>query len=549
MRYFPLYVFLSVMLCSCCNNNNVSRLLDEVESYINERPDSALQVLKSVQESEVKGSRLRARYSLLYVMALDKNYIDLVSDSLLRPALNYYGRKGTSSEKMKSLFYQGVIQYNAKDYEQAIVTLSKAEKLALSIPDSLFLGMIYSTESVVYNKNYNSYEEYRYALKAYECYSDIGAEYKALTAKFTLGVSYQSLRRFDEAIAVYSELLPEFIALKDTILIADCLKSCAFASVFKDVPDPDRCIKMFEQAVNEYKSPLTAREYGCLAYAYSLNGDYHSADSILSQLSGFEESLYWGYMVNRLRGDYKTAIKQMEKANERQDSIVLVTLRESAVKALGTYYRLEAADSENKIVTLRLWLTSLALSIVIVVLIIIFVVRHYKEKYSTEMEQLLSIAESAKREKEIEHGLYEKQLFELRKKISLQHKSRFSLLKDLCEKYTFYDNKSDQQRFVREQIVPLLESIRKESGSHSDFEDLINKNLCNIMSKLRGDMRTFTENDFVLISYVIAGFDASLIARLMDMKKSDVYSRKHRLSVRILNAHTENSELYKDVFV
>ena len=109
------------------------------------------------------------------------------------------------------------------------------------------------------------------------------------------------------------------------------------------------------------------------------------------------------------------------------------------------------------------------------------------------------------------------------------------------------DDRSREQ-FAKERIVPLLNSVRNERGENNELEKLINLEMDGLMAKIRADMKNFTNDDFRLVCYVIAGFDASLIARLMDKSKGDVYSRKHRLIQRILSSNTENKELYTAVF-
>ena len=532
-----------------CTGHKVIRQLNDIEAYINEHPDSALTVLDSISTAGIQGRETNAKFALLYSIALNKSYIDIDNDSILAPAINYYRKHGTPSDRMKTLFYQARIQFNAEDYQAAIVTLSKAEKLAGQIPDSLYLGMIYSDESVIYNINYNSSEEHRYARMAYECFAEAGMEDRALIAKYSLGVSYHSLRQYDEAIGIYREVLPLFIEKQDTAMITECMKSYAFTAAVKDPSDPETCIRMFTDVINVYHEPLSVKEYGSLAYAYALKGDYNTADAILSQIRRYPESWFWIYKADRLSGKYREALESLEEATSRQDSVVHSTLQESSAKALGTYYKLQTAVAENREANLHLLVVTLVFSILVFTAAFILVLRHRKIRQEAERELLLSIAETSIREKEQEKGRLEQQLADLRKTISSQRKSRFSILKELCEKYTLYEGRGDQQKFIREHIMPLLESIRKDSGSHSDFEEMIDSGLDNIMQKLRADMKTFTENDFILISYVIAGFDASLIARLMDINKKDVYSRKHRLTARILKAETGNAGLYKEIFV
>ena len=74
-------------------------MLKDVDSYIMERPDSALTVLKSVDRNLLKTEKSRAHHALLHAMALDKNYINVTEDSIAQVAVDYYSRKGPEKSK------------------------------------------------------------------------------------------------------------------------------------------------------------------------------------------------------------------------------------------------------------------------------------------------------------------------------------------------------------------------------------------------------------------------------------------------------------------
>ena len=76
IRHLILLVSLTAVLFSCTPSQVEKRLLD-VESYIMERPDSALAVLESMDRSLLANESDRARHSLLNAMALDKNFLDV----------------------------------------------------------------------------------------------------------------------------------------------------------------------------------------------------------------------------------------------------------------------------------------------------------------------------------------------------------------------------------------------------------------------------------------------------------------------------------------
>jgi tetratricopeptide (TPR) repeat protein len=62
---------------------------------------------------------------LLYSAALDKNRIDICSDSIIHPAIAYYIRKGSDRERSMTYYYTGRICENAHDSEKAMQALQR----------------------------------------------------------------------------------------------------------------------------------------------------------------------------------------------------------------------------------------------------------------------------------------------------------------------------------------------------------------------------------------------------------------------------------------
>jgi tetratricopeptide repeat protein len=90
---------LAGLLCWGCKQTDVTQVLDRAETCMAERPDSSLYLLRTLDKRHISGSLRKARYALLYSQALDKNYIDVDNDSLIRVAVDYYKGHGTSHEK------------------------------------------------------------------------------------------------------------------------------------------------------------------------------------------------------------------------------------------------------------------------------------------------------------------------------------------------------------------------------------------------------------------------------------------------------------------
>ena len=107
IRHLILMVSFTAVLFSCTPSQVKNQLLD-VESYIMERPDSALAVLESMDRSLLVTQADRAHHALLNAMALDKSFIDVSDDSLARVAVDYYSKRGDRKYSARALYYLGV---------------------------------------------------------------------------------------------------------------------------------------------------------------------------------------------------------------------------------------------------------------------------------------------------------------------------------------------------------------------------------------------------------------------------------------------------------
>ena len=131
MKQLLLHIILSLLVAlsftGCRDHSPVADKLKQAETCMNEYPDSALTILKSIVQTDLQSEEHRARYALLYSQALDKNYIDLTSDSLINIAVDYY--KNRDDVKAKFLSYY----YNVYNLTQATLAYMEAEQLVDSL--------------------------------------------------------------------------------------------------------------------------------------------------------------------------------------------------------------------------------------------------------------------------------------------------------------------------------------------------------------------------------------------------------------------------------
>ena len=105
MRKFIYLIVIALSILACTASEGIGQQMNDVESIIEDDPGKALEMLRAIAPEELGSGRNRARHALLHSMALDKNYIDLTTDSIIAPAVAYFRRHGSADERMKTQYY------------------------------------------------------------------------------------------------------------------------------------------------------------------------------------------------------------------------------------------------------------------------------------------------------------------------------------------------------------------------------------------------------------------------------------------------------------
>lgn len=153
MRSFIRNLNLIGLLAVCffaCNRHSSNLLLQQIDSLLEEKPDSALVLLKNIPAPEEMPGADRAYYALLMAEAADKNEMPLLPcDSLLDFALDYYG--DDDKEMAVALLYKGRLLAQMDDEKAAIENNLKALDVLQDYPeDTKYRRLIYSSLGLWY---------------------------------------------------------------------------------------------------------------------------------------------------------------------------------------------------------------------------------------------------------------------------------------------------------------------------------------------------------------------------------------------------------------
>lgn len=565
-RFVIIFLLMSFLLVSC-DNRQTKSLLQDVETYIQERPDSALRVLRKVDSLTLNTKSLRARYSLLFAMALDKNYIDTTALSILEPTVAYYERLGSPQDKMLSCYYLGRIYANRKDYPNAVIFYSQALRES-SEYDYYHRGLIYAASADAYNASFNDEEELRNTILAYECFEKIGDKDLDLSL-YKVAQAYHNNERFDVADSLYSLVYSGKDSTSRLALYA--MEDLVSNDLYQEKQDVERDLELLEY-VAEHRGNLSLESYYEYAYLLLLAGKESEAENILSQLSNREangKTMEIRYRIAECKGQNEEALALLKSMLSHQNDVVKKKLAQSVFKAQSDYYRLTAEVSEQKstISNQRSIIILITGLMIIALLYVIFMKRkstliREKNRLTQAVEESERLLETVRNRANEEKSEREKDILDLKSRNEREQDK----IKDLREMYValyqkrfseigkYYDAASSHRlESIKEKAYhdvisstqALFEEIASGSEGQKKFEARINAELDDIVSKIRSDFPKLKDDDIRFICYLIVGFDTSTISFLMDISKENVRVKKHRLREKLNGYSGPNETLYR----
>ena len=292
IRHTLYIILLGFLIVACADTTEVERYLDAADVHMEENPQMALETLESIDREMLTTRKVQAKFALLYTMALDKNYIDVASDSIIAPAVRYYENHGTAEEKFKTLYYSGRIYQNAGDMESAMEKFVEAEHHISSQIDENLIARLYKAKMVAYQSIF----DYK---------SAVGQAHNAARYYLSANDSVRYLNAINDIVVLYSQLddyksQNKYIDILEssTAIMSEYQRSNYYAirlNTSFDLSD-DR----ISDILSEYLSVISDKSlinWLSVAKAYMILQDYQSAILAMQNYISYgglqDPSFYW----------------------------------------------------------------------------------------------------------------------------------------------------------------------------------------------------------------------------------------------------------------
>ncbi|MDE5810194.1 MAG: hypothetical protein K2H59_07955 [Muribaculaceae bacterium] len=352
-----LSILLIILTCGivACSNHNHQATMNCAESLMDSAPDSALKILRTIDKSDLGSKAEKARYALLMSMALDKNYIDTTNFNVLQPAIDYYLKKGSPNDKLRTYYYQGRIYDNKGEQDSALNSFVKAIDNIPGSTDSLCMARAHVSAGLIYFDFYDFESYIKNYLKAAQIYKkknkkdfEFDALINALNGAIILKqknlgdslisciyLSYDSLSEIQKnklqgRILTYKTMYGTEAELKDLIethgpLLKNNIQGMLnLASAHRKIGNNLEALKILNDVRNSGIEYDTLKFLATSVYTYKNLGDYKNAFINywdFRQISEIEDFKKFEQKSKSIEEKHKLEIQAQKEAREKNNII------------------------------------------------------------------------------------------------------------------------------------------------------------------------------------------------------------------------------------
>lgn len=552
----------ALLLCGC-HRNSVWHTLDVAESVMDERPDSALALLRAIDGGRLRGET-QARHALLLSQAHDKNYVDEPNDSLISIATDYYSTTNDRFNQMRAGYYWTVVHATQNDYDGALSAALEVERLAKALGDSLFLARITLMIGRAYQHTYN-YEG------AEEYHERTLQLVRKLDKPEWLGPTYYNLASLE----------------LDKRNFSRCLEYVDSAKQYEETDDDILSVEMFAHiGLDQYREADSLyfafkhiadtlpqlQAYHTLIMAYSGRKlDYErSLEQLFSTASHFD-SLDISYVASQIAlstGDYKRAWQYSEflrqEANDRLINLSTHSLyRIQIERDKHEKQKLNAELHHRKQLSGIFIFISIFIGIVGVGYVLFIKNVHRTKMLEAQEKALLVSSELADLQRQHTADVERLNLANTSDSTTIQalqeqiRAGQTAARELFMDKYSwieelgniFLDTEASKNSANR--AVNIMKK-RLDSVRNSQFlpqlVDVINHYRNNIIARITAECPSISETEMHIIALMCANLSTRIISFILDVKPQSIYNAKSSVKKKLESANPELLRELSDVF-
>ena len=532
----------------CYNREHISRL-DEAEALLQNKPDSALTILKQLRR---EGSQAeQARYALLYSEALDKNHIKVTDDSLIRQAWNHYKHHSKDlRHQCKTLYYWGRIKLRAGDKPGALRLFLKIEEKLKDTNEPYYTGLLYGQIGEVYYEQMNYSRAYHYFREARNNFRQSDNVREETESTLDMAAAAFHSKDIEKAMRLYAAALDLADEQKNDHLAKASLTNLASLYVVSGKRQiPHDLLQRIELSARQD----TLYGYHTLVDVNLLKNRIDSARYYLAlaetkttDIRDLADLQYTAYRIEAQARNFEKATDNIHRYIYLTDSLTRSNMQFSAGMVEREYFKERTDFAEYRMKNRTIWETA-ATVILLMIGVAYYITRQRLRLQRERTDHYLLLAEEANSEyKTLTERMEGQRNTENHLKGLIA--SRFDIIDKLGKTYYERENTASQQAAMFHEVKQIITDFAENNEMLQELELIVNTCHDNAMQKLRNDFPAMKEADIRLLCYIFVGFSPQVISLFMKDTVANVYARKSRLKSRIKSAETANKDLFLSLF-
>ena len=391
MRKYIIALVVVLSFMACNRHSEHWEALCQVETFIEEQPDSALVVLQGIDAGDLFSAEERAKHALMLSMALDKNFIDKTDFEVLQPAIDYYEDNGTATDKLRTRFYQGRIYQNQANNALAMESFVNALSEGANSEDLKTKARVHYAQAMIYYSLYDWDNFIESILKAASLYQESGLHHHYIDCLILIVNGY-TLKGDTQNALLY---IDECNRLTNTMSLNAL---CNFYSSYITYLITYGTEQEIHKVINNYQNiiPTANIDWLTISNAYMKIGKYNDA---LQSILQYDNSLSNQRIKHQILlseiyehlGRYEESLNTYKEYMVASDSTTWAIMQQDT-KFVEERHNLELQTLKEKESKMRVILWS-ALVIAILLAIIVFI--RYRLKVN-RMEKAIAEQETEK---------------------------------------------------------------------------------------------------------------------------------------------------------
>ena len=346
-----IYILLILLIgiTSCQQRTPYPSAMQQAETLMNSRPDSALALLQDMTDTlAMLPEEAQMYHQLLTIQAKDKLYITHTSDSLINHIVEFYENYEDKDRLMMAYYYQGSTYRDMNDAPRALKAFQQV--VDLNVPNLDLLAKTYNQMGTLFMYQGLHDEVIRVNRKAIELYLLKGKRYKISYFQRDIARMYDVKNMPDSALFYYKKACNTAIADGDSTRYYNILselggyyyelkevdKAKQILLLCKELDYIDNKTHIYSMLGHVYKNELQEDSANFYYLKAAANGDIYQAYN----------NYRYSFMMSNKEGNYAEAVNFITKAFALKDSIDKITQTETITK-INSLYNYQHTETEN----------------------------------------------------------------------------------------------------------------------------------------------------------------------------------------------------------